>query len=138
MGAVLQRLNMLIDRVNDLTPVVQPIKQVMIDRNRERAVAGVDAHDRALIHLAPSTLKHRHGTGPPLAPMTEDSHIVLDYQVDATITPTRLSFRGGWPTFHIMDYHCEGGPNLPIRNPLGFRNAELDRIRGILRNHLIR
>jgi hypothetical protein len=130
-----ERLADLARKCGDLTPLREPVKQVLIRGNRERALAGTDAQGRDFDELAPSTLKRRRGSGKPLAPRGAQSRVVTAYEVDVTAGTGRLSFIGGWPSLPWMEYHHTGTARMPRRDPYGFTAKTLERVRELLREH---
>ena len=138
MGKLLERLSDIARRAGDLTPLREPIRRILWEGNRDRALAGTDAEGRAFAPLAASTLKHRDGSGPPQAPHGAGSRVVTDYVVDVQAGPGRLSFTGSWPGLAWMIYHIRGTRRMPRRDPLGFTRSTLDRARTLLREHVMK
>lgn len=137
-GGIGRRLSELARRVDDLTPLVAPVRQILIDGNRERSLAGTDAQGRPFAPLAPSTLRSRTGTGPPLAPHRAQSRVVTGYHVDVRTDRGTLTFAASWPDQPWMEYHHTGTPRMPKRDPYGFREQDLERVRALLREHIMR
>lgn len=141
MGIIRERLADIARRCGDLSPLAEPVRQVLIEDNRERALAGVDADGNPFAPLAPSTVKQRQRmglSGPPQAAHGPQSRVITGYVVDVQAGPGRLSFLGSWPALDWIRYHITGTSRMPQRNPMGFRRAALDRIRGMLRNHVMK
>jgi hypothetical protein len=125
------------DRVRDLGPLREPIRQVLINGKREQLLRGVDRDLRPFVPLAASTLAHRRGGGPPLAPLGGSAPIVLDYQVTIDTQPGRLEISATWPGWTIIKYHRTGTRRMPRRDPTGFRNEDLERVRQLLKDFLL-
>jgi hypothetical protein len=130
-----ERLADLARKCGDLTLLREPVRQVLIQGNRARAVAGTDAQGRTFAPLAATTLKRRRGPGPPLAPRGAQSRAVTAYEVDVTAGTGRLSFIGGWPSLTWMEYHHTGTARMPRRDPYGFTAKTLEEVRTLLREH---
>jgi hypothetical protein len=133
-----ERLADLARKCGDLTPLREPVRQVLIQGNRARAVAGTDVEGipyEDYAPLAPSTLRRRRGDGPPLAPRYANSRIVTAYEVDVQVGTGRLSFIGGWPALPWMEYHHTGTARMPRRDPYGFTVKTLEEVRTLLREH---
>jgi hypothetical protein len=133
-----ERLADLARKCGDLTPLREPVRQVLIQGNRVRAVAGTDVEGipyEDYAPLAPSTLRRRRGDGPPLAPRYANSRIVTAYEVDVTAGTGRMSFTGSWPSLPWMEYHHTGTARMPRRDPYGFTAKTLEEVRTLLREH---
>jgi hypothetical protein len=130
-----ERLADLARKCGDLTPLREPVRQVLIRGNRERSLAGTDAQGRTFAALAAATLKRRRGPGPPLAPLGAQSRVVTAYEVDVQVGTGRLSFIAGWPSLPWMEYHHTGTARMPRRDPYGFTAKTLEDIRTLLREH---
>jgi hypothetical protein len=137
-GPAAERLADLARRCGDLTPLREPVRQILVDGNRERSLAGTDPQGRSFAALAASTLRRRRGTGPPLAPRGAQSRVVTAYEVDVLAGAGRLSFTGSWPSLPWMEYHHSGTARMPARNPYGFRQQDLDEVRALLVRHVVR
>lgn len=113
-------------RAADLTPLAQEFRQIMIDDNATRTLGGVDLNSVTLAQLAPYTLEHRKGTGPPLAPQGAAAMLITDYTVDVVSpTPHSVTIVGYWPNTPWVRFHETGYVNartgrfVPARNPVG-------------------
>lgn len=120
----------------DLTPLREPVRKVLWEANKARALAGVDADGNRYKALAASTIERRQGNGPPLAPRGPQSRIVTGFVVSVSAGPGRLTFTGSWPELDWIEYHVNGTKRMPRRNPLGFRLDELEGIRRMLAEHI--
>jgi hypothetical protein len=135
---VAERLGDIARRCGDLSPLREPVRRILIEGNRARALAGVDAQGRRFAPLAASTLSRRRGTGPPLAPRYAASRVVTAYVVNVIAGPGKLSFTGAWPSVHFMEYHHTGTRYMPRRDPYGFRQQDIDRIRPMLGDYILK
>lgn len=113
-------------RAENLAPVAEDLRAVMVADNTERSLSGVDLNGVSLEPLTTYTLLTRKGTGPPLAPEGGAALIVSDYVVDVdTISPYEVVLRGHWPGAPWMRFHVTGYTNnrsgnwVPTRNPAG-------------------
>lgn len=138
MGAIAERLSEIARRCGDLSPLREPVRRLLWEGNRERALAGVDAQGRRYDVLAASTLEHRDGSGPPLAPRGPQSRIVTGYVVDVRAGVGRLSITGSWPELPWVEYHHTGGKRLPRRDPFGWREKDLEACRMLLGEHVLK
>jgi hypothetical protein len=138
MGAVQERISEIARRCGDLTPLKVPVRKVFVDGNRARALAGTDVNGQRFKELKPATLRNRPGDGPPQAPRRAESRIVTEYHVDVQAGLGRLTFAASWPEiWHWLTYHVTGTRYMKRRDPTGFRAADLDRTRGMLREHVM-
>jgi hypothetical protein len=137
-GPTAERLADLARKCGDLTPLREPVRQILVDGNRERSLAGTDPQGRSFASLAASTLRRRRGSGPPLAPRGAQSRVVTAYEVDVLAGAGRLTFTGSWPSLPWMEYHHTGTARMPARNPYGFRQQDLDEVRDLLVRHVVR
>ena len=137
-GATRGRIAELARKAGDLTPLREPVREILVRGNRERALAGTDVQGRRFAPLAPSTLRRRVGTGPPLAPRYQSSRVVTEYEVDIRAGEGQLSFIAGWPGVSWMEHHHTGTPRMPRRDPYGFRQRDLDAVRALLKAHMRR
>jgi hypothetical protein len=133
-----QQLSELARRCGNLSPLAAPVRQVLVDGNRERALAGTDAQGRAFAPVKASTRKTRGGPGPPLAPRGASSRIVTGYVVAVLAGVGRLTFTGSWPGLPWVEYHRTGTKRMPRRDPFGFRRRDLNRVADMLRKHVFR
>lgn len=128
----------------DLSPLIEPLREIMIDDNRDGLLAGTDGDGVGMRPLRNSTLKTRDGDGPPLAPQYGDARIITGYRVEpAKVEPLLLRLIGYWPDlewvrFHVSGFHVRNrlgerefiGP----RNPTGIRPESLPKIAAVLEN----
>lgn len=138
MGKISERLADIARRGGDLSPLGEPVRRVLWEGNRERALAGENAQGVRFAPLAASTLKHRKGTGPPGAPRGASSRVVTGYVVSVIAAVGRLSFTGSWPGLDWIKYHATGTKRMPQRDPFGFRQRDLDKVRQMLREYVMR
>lgn len=138
MGKISNRLADIARNAGDLSPIAEPLRQILWEGNRERALRGEDAQGQAFAPLSPATLKNRKGDGPALAPRRGASRIVTGFVVHVIAGVGRLSFTGSWPGLDWVRYHADGGRRLPRRDPFGFTNATLEKARALLRQHVMK
>jgi hypothetical protein len=136
-SALTERLSDIARRCGDLSPIKEPVRKILVEGNKARALAGVNAQGQAFAPLAASTLRYRRGTGPPLAPRGTQSRVVTQYVVNVTAGVGRLSFTGAWPSVHFMEFHATGTRYMPRRDPYGFRQVDLDKIRPMLSDYVL-
>lgn len=137
MGIIRERLTELAKRCGDLTPIQNDVRQILVNGNRERALAGTNAQGVPFASLAPSTLKHRRGKGPPQAPRGAGSQIVTGYVVQVTAGPGELRIIASWPDLPWIPYHVDGTPHMPARNPMGYRQQDLEKIRALMNGYVM-
>lgn len=137
-GGIGDRISELSQRVADLTPLIEPVRTILIDGNRERSLAGTDVNGVPFAPVKPSTMLRRGGDGPPLAPRRAGSREVTGYVVEIRTGGGSLTFTGSWPDQPWMEYHHTGTPRMPKRDPYGFREQDLERVRALLRAHIVR
>jgi hypothetical protein len=131
----------------DLTPLVEPLKQIMIDDNRDGLLASTDSYGDRMTELSPNTWLTRKGSGPPLAPDYGSSPIITDYRVDPEdMGPLHVRLVGTWPSLHWVHFHVTGfrvrdkdGHWIPVvsRDPTGIRPASLPKIEAALETFAI-
>ena len=138
MGVIAERIADLARRCGDLSPIAPEVRAILVEGNKRRALAGVDFMGRPYAPLAPSTWRTRKGSGPPLAPRSAQSRVVTEYTVQVTAGPQRLTFVAGWPNVHFMEYHIHGTSRMPRRDPLGFADHELYRIRQLMAAYVMK
>lgn len=138
MGQISERIADIARRCGDLSPLKEPVRQVLWEGNKQRALAGTDAQGTPFAPVAASTRKTRGGDGAPLAPHGASSRVVTDYTVNVQAGPGRLTFTGSWPSCPWMEYHHTGTKRMPRRDPYGFRAQDLDRVRQMLREHVMK
>jgi hypothetical protein len=137
-GKITERLQDIARRCGDLSPLREPIRKILIEGNRQRALAGVDAQGRPFAPLAASTLRYRSGKGPPLAPRFAGSREITGYVLDVQAGVGRLSFAASWPGQPWMEYHATGTRYMPKRSPYGFRQVDLDKIRPMMSDYILK
>lgn len=138
MGKITEHLADIARRGGDLSPLGEPVRRVLWEGNRERALAGEDAQGRRYDSLSPATLKRRKGSGPPLAPRGAASRIVTGYVVSVIAAMSRLTFTGSWPGLDWVQYHADGTKRMPRRDPFGFRQRDLDKVRTMVREYIMK
>lgn len=137
MGRISERIADIARRCGDLSPLQEPVRQVLTEDNTHRALAGIDVQGRPFAPLARSTLLHRRGSGPPLAPRSASSRIVTDYTVQVTTGMGRLTFAASWPGIPWMECHHTGTARMPKRDAYGFRQVALDKIRDMMSGYVM-
>lgn len=137
-GAIGERISELSRRVSNLAPLVEPVRRILIDGNRERSLAGTDVNGVPFAPVKPSTMLRRGGDGPPLAPRRAGSREVTGYHVDVRTGDGSLTFTASWPDQPWMEYHHTGTPRMPKRDPYGFREVDLEAVRALLREHIMK
>jgi len=135
---IAERLSDIAKRCGDLSPLKEPIRQVLWEGNKIRSLRGVDVQGNKFAPLAISTLRNRKGFGPPLAPHWSDSRVVTQYVVNVQAGVGRLSFTGAWPGLYWMEYHQTGTRHMPARPPYGFRKIDIDAIRPMLNSYVMK
>lgn len=131
-----ERIADLAKRSGDLTPLREPVRKILWEGNRSRALRGVDWQGQPFAPLAASTLARRDGDGPPLAPHRAASRIVTGYVVNVIAGSGKLSFTGAWPGVDFVEYFVTGTKWMPKRDPLGFDDASLGRVHDLLKNYV--
>jgi hypothetical protein len=124
------------NRIKNLTPLEEPLRQLFVDGKRDQLLHGQDAQGAPFAPLAPSTLRDRPGNGPPLAPMGDRSRIVVDYEVKVSTAAGQLTVSAGWPLLNWIKYHKTGTRKMPRRDPTGFRPADVADAMRRLREYL--
>jgi hypothetical protein len=114
----------ILERVRNPAPLESDLADLLERGKAEQLLSGHDATGHPFAPLAPSTLKRRPGTGPPLAPRGASSAIITQYVVTVSAAAGRLIASAGWPSLSWVRYHITGGPRLPQRNPSGFRDQD--------------
>lgn len=137
MGAILDRLTDLARRCGDLSPIAPQVRDVFLLGNRERAMAGTDAAGRPFAPLARSTLKHRHGSGPPQAP-TPSAQIITGCEISVQAGPGRLSITQSWPGVRWVEYAISGTRRMPRRDPTGFRDQDKTKVAALMNDYITR
>jgi hypothetical protein len=145
-GKITERLSDIARRCGDLSPLQEPVRRILIEGNKVRALAGVNAQGVPFAPLAASTLRGSriHGgpvlrrQGPPLAPHYAGSRVVTGYVVNVIAGPGKLSFAASWPSAPWMIYHHTGTRYMPRRDPYGFRKQDLDAIRPLMNQYILK
>ena len=104
----------------DLRPLADRIARIVEEDGRAGLLAGIDADGNPMAPLAPSTLKHRAGSGPPGAP-TSASALVAGFVASVEITPTGLTIQAGYQDGAKARFFSEGTRYQPARNLQGIR-----------------
>src|SRR4051794_32590126 len=88
-GSVLDRLKQVLAKSQDLTPLVAPIRTIMLNANRERALAGMGPDGQRYAPLRPSTLADRarkgYPPGPPLVRQGLNARVIAGVHIEVTI-----------------------------------------------------
>jgi hypothetical protein len=120
MPSLLERNQAILDRIQNPQGITENLRAFFLDSKRRQLLHGVDENGVPFAPLADSTLKRRHGNGPPLAPQGESSEIITRMQVTVTPEPHQVQVTIRWPGLDWVKYHVTGGRHLPKRNPAGF------------------
>lgn len=135
-----ERLRNITRRVEDLAPLAGPVRKILREANRDRALRGVDFTGARYEPLAKSTLADRRRKGfppgPPLARHGLQSRVIQGCEIAAIPGKGRLSISKSWPGVPWMEYHILGTPRMPRRDPLGFSTGELAQVRALLHKHI--
>lgn len=138
-GSVLDRVREVFGRTKDLTPMIEPVRAVLEEANRVRALAGVDYTGEPYAPLRPSTIEDRRSKGfsikPPLVRQGIYSRVIQGCRIDVLPEVGRLRVFKGWPGVPWMEYHIMGTARMPRRDPMGWGN-EIDAVRDMLPNHV--
>ena len=137
MGKVLDRNTQILERATDLSPLIAPITDVLVQGKRQQLLASVTVQGQAFAALAASTLKYRQGGGPPLLPFGEGSVIYETYTVQLTAEESRLVGIAGWPGNEVVTYHITGTDRMPARDPSGFRREDMAQVRTMMKDFLL-
>jgi hypothetical protein len=121
---LLERNTEILARLGRLQEVAEPIAQIFREGKREQLLAGADAGGFPFAPLAPSTLSHRQGSGPPLAPNGSSSRVITGYVVSVEVDARGLTISAGWPALDWIKYHRTGTKRMPKRDPGGFRDQD--------------
>ena len=136
----IKRLEAFSDRAEDLSALQEPITEVLLVENRRRGLIGHDYNDEPYADLKPSTIADRanrgYPAGPPLNRRGEDAQVIQGCTVESSHQPGRLEFVKGWPLVTWIRYAIKGTPNMAARNPAGWGQAELTRVRQMLVRHV--
>jgi hypothetical protein len=131
-----ERNKQILGRLENLSPLEGIVRQIMVDGKRDQLLEGRDAQGVPFAPLAQSTLKHRPGPRPPLAPRFAESAIVTGYQVTVQAARGELRITAGWPFLYWVKYHRTGTRRMPRRDPGGFRPADVMDATRRLRDYL--
>ena len=135
--SLLDRNEEILRRAQRLEPIGEQIRETLERGKSEQLLAGRDATGDPFAPLAPSTLKRRVGTGPPLAPRGAASAIVVGYVVTIATDDGRLTAAASWPGLDWVRYHRTGTRRMPKRDPSGFRAEDLARCMEILKGYVL-
>jgi hypothetical protein len=146
MGRIADRLSDIAKRCNDLSPLREPVTRVLVEGNKRDRLAGLDWHGQPLAALKPYTIAHRKSASgpvsnpnaPPLVPGGERSRVIADYRVQVIAGPGELRILGGWPDFPEIEAHILGEGRLPVRDPLGFAEQDIQAVRGMMAPYVMR
>jgi hypothetical protein len=85
--------------------------------------AGVDVRGDDFTALAPATLRHRQGAGPPLSPLQARSRFQRLCQYRPGVDGATIFWSHGWA--RIVGYHAfpKGPRRLPVRDAVGLTAA---------------
>src|SRR4051812_28746900 len=108
MGALLDRNLGIARRAENLEPIAERIKVLLMDGKRDQLLSGDDAEGRPFAPLAPSTLRHRGGPSTPLVPHGSGSRLITMYRVTVSAFARRLEISAGWPGLDFVRYLREG------------------------------
>jgi hypothetical protein len=133
MGKISDRLSQIIANGSDLSPLAAPVRDRLLDGNKEMILAGQTPDGRPADPLKPETLKRRKGSGPPRAPRGAASRVIADCVVAVFTAGGRLSFTKSWPHFGA----AVAGMDRK-RPTMGFRRADLDWTFEKLREHVMK
>lgn len=122
MSAIFDRVRAVNQRVANLGVLAEPVRKLLWEANKERALRGVDPAGDAYAPLAPFTLRERaalgYPAGPPLVRVGEDAHVIQGCVITAQVEPDQIRFTKSWPNVDWMSEHIHGRPDMPVRNPL--------------------
>jgi len=137
-GLLRERVADMAKRCGDLTPLAEPVRQRLIEGNREAILQGVSPDGNRVAPLKRSTIKRREGrSGPPRAPGFSNSRVITMYEVKVIAGPQKLTFTGGWPDFEpILGWLDKGTRKMVARPTMGFRQADLDWVRGEMKAYV--
>lgn len=120
----------------DLRPLAESARTLMIEDNRAGLLIGTDATGRPMAPLAPSTLRHRDGSGPPGVPHGEQSRLIADY--DVTIEPGGpggLRLVGSYGAAEELRQRFQSGTkDMPARPIAGIRPRTMTLIGSAVRD----
>jgi hypothetical protein len=110
------------------------VRAIVIEGNRAGLLAGTDKQGRPLAPLAPSTLRDRKGTGPPLVPRGEASRFISGFRAEWIEEAGGYVLHCGWAGLDSRDgrpfagYHLTGAGRLPKRDVGGIRPSDWQKI----------
>jgi hypothetical protein len=136
MGAIVERLQEIARRCGDLTPLAEPVRQLIVEDNRDAILNRQDCRGNTVASLAASTLRTRDGSGPERAPNYSRSRIIRGLVVWVRAGVGQLSFTKSWPDAPWVEHHVTGTPKMPARDPSGVRPGAMDEIRAMLKGHV--
>ena len=120
---LLERNRGILDRIRKLNVLEPRLRDLFTRGKREHLLQGMSAQGIRFAPLKPSTLAHRHGSGPPLAPQFATSEIIAAYRVEFEFRENRLTITAGWP-MEWVHYHATGTARMARRDPGGFREQD--------------
>src|SRR5581483_7799637 len=138
MGIIRERLADLARRCGDLSPVREPVRQLLWNGNRENKLRGLAPDGRRYPLVADSTQERRPRPGRiPFITDGDRSTIITGFVVDVNAGPGRLTFVGGWPGLDWPEYHVNAYGPRPARDPYGWRRVDLEDCRELMREHVV-
>jgi len=119
-GALRERYESIAKRVADLSPVVEPIRELFKQGKRTHLLAGVSAQGLTYAPPAPATIARR-GPGTVLVPHGDESRLLTHLTIAVNVSPTKLEVFQSWPGLDWVHYHTTGTDRMPARPPDNFR-----------------
>jgi hypothetical protein len=139
MGLISAGINALLDRIDNLSPLDQALKDLFKEGNKRAILGGVSPAGVPVAPLKPYTVAHRSGTGPPRAPNREGSRVIRLYKVDVVSQLRMVTITGSWPGFQVeVNALHSGRPNMEARPTKGFRMEDRKKADRMMRWWLIR
>jgi hypothetical protein len=106
----------------DLAPLARKIGDILEVDNMQARMSGVDYDGNPFQPLAPATLRHRSGSGPPLAPMDMASRVIGGMEVEVVEYGLgSVEVVASWPSMPFLKFHVTGTRHMPARDPVGLR-----------------
>lgn len=119
MASLREKYESIAHRIDDLHPVVEPLRDLFKAGKRAHLLAAEDASGIPYAPPAPATIERR-GPGTVLVPHGDASRLIVGLTVVIDVSPTKLAVFQSWP-YPWVRYHKEGTPRMPRRDPDGFR-----------------
>jgi hypothetical protein len=120
-------------RCGDLTPLAQPVRQILFDGNRANKVRGLDPRGVRYARLSPYTLRVRPRPGNiPFVTTGDSSLIIRDCYISVRAGVGQLSFTQSWPNTFWIEYHRTPTYNRPARDPFGYRQIDINDIKEMM------